>query len=529
MPISIAVEAYAFDSKGGDKTLNHIAKASATHQEGTMKSYRMYIDGRWEDAFSGQTFESTNPYTAKPWCTVPRGADEDANRAVEAAYRALKSGPWSRMSATARGACLRKFADLIASKGKSLAESEVRDNGKLIQEMGGQIAVLPQWYYYFGGLADKIEGHVLPSDRPEMFNYTRNEPIGVVACITPWNSPLILMAYKVAPALAAGCTVVIKPSEFTSASTLELMEFVEEAGFPPGVINVVTGFGPEVGTPLIEHDLVKKVAFTGSEATGLRINQAAAKTFKKVTLELGGKSPQLIFDDCNIDNAVNGVMAGVFAAAGQTCIAGSRVYVQHSIHDAFVEKLVAAASSIRIGDPMNTETQLGPIATFPQYQKVLGYLEMAKQEGQVVLGGGKPCNSDCGDGWFVEPTVVTGATNAARHVREEIFGPVVSVMPFDDEEEAISLGNDTEYGLASGLWTSDFGRMQRVAASIEAGTLWVNSYRQVSYMTPFGGYKRSGLGFENGQDSIREYLRTKSIWISTAKTTPNPFNPFAGR
>lgn len=489
-----------------------------------MKNYQMYIDGRWENAVAGEVFESIDPYTAEPWCTVPRGREADVDRAVQAAYRALTKGPWSTMFATARGACLRRFGDLIASKGHSIAETEVRDNGKLIQEMGGQIAALPQWYYYFGGLADKIEGRVLPSDRPEILNYTRHEPCGVVAAITPWNSPLMLLAFKAAPALAAGCTLVIKPSEYASASTLELMNLAEEAGFPPGVINVVTGFGAEVGQALVDHELVSKVSFTGSDVTGRRIYQAATSDrFKRVTLELGGKSPQLIFSDCRIDNAVSGVVAGVFAAAGQSCIAGSRVFVEQNIYDEFTEKLCQAAQSIRIGNPMDQRTQLGPIATRPQFEKVLGYLELAKQEGKVAFGGGRPTNPECGNGWFVEPTVVRDASNTMRHVREEIFGPVVSLIPFTDEDEAIHMGNDTQYGLAAGLWTSDFGRMQRVTARIQAGTVWVNTYRQVSYMTPLGGYKNSGIGIENGQQAIYEYLKTKSIWINSAEKVSNPF------
>ncbi|MGE3934298.1 MAG: aldehyde dehydrogenase [Rhodospirillaceae bacterium] len=489
----------------------------------SLARYKMFIGGEWTDSASGQTFESENPFTSAPWALIPKGNAEDVDRACKAAHKALTTGDWPKMTATQRGALLRKLADILVTKAKALAEVEVKDNGKLIAEMAAQCAYVPQWYYYYGGLADKVEGAVIPIDKPSTFNFTRHEPVGVVACIVPWNSPLLLATWKLAPALAAGNTVVIKPSEFTSASTLEFMKAFEEAGFPPGVVNVVTGFGADVAA-LVEHPLVAKVAFTGSDATGAKIYAQAAKSLKRVSLELGGKSPNIVFDDANIDNAVKGAISGIFAATGQTCIAGSRLLVQRSIHDRFVEQLVAFAKTARMGDPMSYDTQVGPVTTRPQYQKVLDYIDVAKKEGcAAALGGGKATRPECGDGWFVEPTVFTGVRNSMRIAQEEVFGPVLSVIPFEDEEEAIAIGNDVVYGLAAGVWTQDMRRALVMAEKLQAGTVWINTYRAVSFLSPFGGYKRSGLGRESGQEMIKEYLQTKSVWISTATEVPNPF------
>ncbi len=490
----------------------------------TLQKYKMFIGGKWVAAVGGEYFPSDNPFTGKPWASIPRGGATDVARAVEAAHKALTTGEWPKLTATKRGALLRKLGDLIADHSKALAEIEVRDNGKLYAEMSAQTAYMAQWYYYYGGLADKIEGHVIPSDKPDTFNYTRYEPVGVVACIIPWNSPLLLAAWKLAPALAAGNTVVLKPSEYTSASLLEFMKLIEQAGFPPGVVNVVTGFGPEVGTPLVEHPKVAKVAFTGSDATGQRIYEAAAKGLKRVSMELGGKSPNIVFDDAHIDNAIKGVISGIFAATGQTCIAGSRLLVQQSIHDAFVDKLVAFAKTAKMGDPMSLDTQVGPVTNPPQFEKILKYMDIAKGEGATaVLGGGKAVRPECGDGWFVEPTIYTGVKNSMRIAQEEVFGPVLSVIPFKDEEEAIAIGNDVVFGLAAGVWTQNMRRAFTMADKLQAGTVWVNTYRAVSYLSPFGGYKRSGIGRESGQEMIKEYLQTKSVWISTATEVPNPF------
>ena len=486
--------------------------------------YDTYIDGAWVGAACGKRFESHDPYTGEAWALIPKCGAEDVDRAVEAAYRAYDKGPWAEMTATARGRLMRKLGDLIAENAEHLAEIEVRDNGKLISEMQGQTKYAPEWYYYYGGLADKIEGAVIPSDKANTFNYTLKEPIGVCAMITPWNSPLMLVSWKLAPALAAGCTAVIKPSEFTSASLLEFMKLVDEAGFPPGVINVVTGFGQDVGEPLATHPKVAKVAFTGGGATGARVYEQAARSLKRVTLELGGKSPNIVFDDAKLDDAVNGAISGIFAATGQTCIAGSRLLVQESIHNEFVDRLVATASEARMGDPKSFDTQVGPVTTPPQYEKVLGYIDIAKQEGaECVLGGGPAGAEDGGGKYFVQPTIFTGVDNKMRIAQEEVFGPVLSVLTFKDEDEAVEIANDILYGLAAGIWTQNITRATEMARRLRAGTVWINTYRAVSVTSPFGGYKASGIGRENGQEAIEQYLQTKSVWVSTAESVANPF------
>jgi len=483
----------------------------------------MLIGGAWRDSASGQWFESVNPFTAEPWALVPRGSKNDVDIAAEAAKTAFH-GDWRKLTATARGALLRKLADLIACDAERLARVETTDNGKLFAEMRAQLSYIPQWFHYFGGLADKLEGRVIPIDKPGVFNFTREEPLGVVAAITPWNSPLLLAAWKLAPALAAGNTVVWKPSEFSSVSALEFGELFERAGFPPGVVNIVTGYGNEVGEPLITHPDVAKVAFTGGDRTGEHIYQLAARGIKPVTLELGGKSANIVFEDAHLDSAVNGVVSGIFAATGQTCIAGSRALIQRSIHDTFVERLLALAKTARMGDPQDLTTQVGPITTQPQYQKVLDYIRIAKEEGAVCrLGGEAARRAECKSGWFVEPTIFTGVDPKMRIANEEVFGPVLSIIPFDDEDEAVRIANGTVYGLAAGVWTTSIRRALLMSERLEAGTVWINTYRAVSYMSPFGGYKRSGIGRESGLDAIREYLQTKSVWIDISESSPNPF------
>ena len=490
----------------------------------TLATYQMYIDGQRVEAASRDYFETENPYTGKPWALIPRGTTEDVDRAVRAARQAFTSGDWPKLNASRRGALLRTLGDLVGQRWKSLAETEVRDNGKLYAEMAGQTKYIEPWLHYYGGLADKIEGSVIPLDKPDNFNFTRHEPLGVIAAIVPWNSPLLLAAWKLAPALAAGNTVVIKPSEFTSASVLEFMRLVEDAGFPPGVVNVVTGFGSEVGMPLVEHPLVAKIAFTGSDATGQRIYEAAARGMKRVTMELGGKSPNIVFDDADLDHAVKGAVSGILAATGQTCVAGSRLLVQETIYEPFVEKLVAFARTAKMGNPMSLETQVGPIANRPQLDKILRYIDIARTENaRLVLGGARGSGPECGDGWFVEPTIFTDVNNRMRIAQEEVFGPVLAIIPFKDEEEAVAVGNDVIYGLAAGVWTQNIRRALTMAERLQAGTVWINTYRANSYMSPFGGYKRSGFGREGGQEMIKEYLQTKSVWISTATEVPNPF------
>ncbi len=489
-----------------------------------LKKHRMLIGGQWVEPASGAWFESLNPFTAAPWALIPRGGKDDVDRAVAAAKAAFYDGEWRKLTATARGALLSRLGDLITAEAGKLAEIETTDNGKLIAEMRGQLTYIPQWFHYYGGLADKIEGRVLPIDKPGIFNFTREEPLGVVAAITPWNSPLLLATWKLAPALAAGNTVVWKPSEFSSVSALVFGELFERAGFPPGVVNIVTGFGAEVGEPLITHRDVAKIAFTGGDKTGEHVYQLAARGLKRVTLELGGKSANIVFDDADVEQAVKGVVSGIFAATGQTCIAGSRALIHRPILDKFVEQLLALAKTARMGNPLDMGTQVGPVTTRPQYEKVLDYIRIAKEEGAVCRLGGAPAQRpECGSGWFVEPTIFTGVTPNMRIAQEEVFGPVLSIIPFDTEDEAVRIANGTVYGLAAGVWTSSIRRALIMSERLEAGTVWVNTYRAVSYMSPFGGYKRSGIGRESGIDAIREYLQTKSVWIDIAGNAPNPF------
>ena len=488
-----------------------------------MKTYQHFIDGSFVDPIGGQWMDSIDPYSGEVWARVPRGCEKDADAAVQAANRAMASGPWSSMTPTSRGKLMNKLADLLAQNAASLAEIEVRDNGKLLSEMRGVLNYLPEWWRYFGGLADKVEGSVIPIDRPNLLAMTRKEPVGVVAALTAWNSPLLFVSAKCAPAIAAGCAVVVKPSEYASVSTLAFADLVRQAGFPEGVFNVVTGMGPEVGAALVDHHLVSKVTFTGSDATGARIYAQAARTMKRVSLELGGKSPNIVFEDCDMAQAASGVISGIFAASGQTCIAGSRLLVQNSIREEFTERVRELGASARKGNPMLPDTNIGPVTTPAQFKKVVDYIEIAKAEGARCILGGGPA-PDLPGGQFVEPTIFADVTPGMRIAREEVFGPVLSILGFEDESEAIALANDTIYGLASGVWTEDIGRAIRVSQAIKAGTVWVNTYRAASYMMPFGGMKHSGLGRENGIDAINEFLECKSVWFSYAKSGPaNPF------
>jgi len=484
-----------------------------------LEKFELYIGGVFRQALGGRTFQSIDPSTAAPWASIPDAGEPELTEAVEAAWGALK-GEWARCGGAGRATAMLRLADAVERNIARLAATETRDNGKVRRDAEAQVTMIPKWLRYFAGLADKTEGRVVSDRCDEHFVYTRREPIGVVGAILPWNAPLLLMTYKLAPALAAGCTFIAKPSEFAPASILEFARVVHEAGLPAGVFNAIAGSSRELGAAVAAHPRIARVAFTGSGRTGVAVAKAAADHIGRVTLELGGKSPQLVFADCDIESAVNGVVAGVFAASGQMCHAGSRVFVERSIYETFKKKLTQRASEIRIGNPSDPHTDMGPISTLPQLRRIEELLAAAKSEGAQIIYGGSRHGSE---GYYFQPTVLTNVKPTDQIAREEVFGPVVIVTPFDDEDSAVSMANDTVYGLAAGLWTLDVRRAHRVAERLEAGTIWVNCYRVASPAVPFGGTKQSGVGRENGSEALLEYLDTKSVWIGLSSKTADPF------
>lgn len=485
--------------------------------------YTNHIGGESAAAASGDQFVAVNPTTGEPWGHFARSAQADVDAAVRAAHHAFSSGPWAALSPTRRGRLLMRWGDEIAGNAELIARLESEQNGKLMSELRSQARVAQDWLYYFGGLADKVQGAVVPVERPSVMNYTLREPIGVVGVIVPWNSPTLVIMMAAAPALAAGNTVVIKPSEVASASAIELARMAERAGFPPGVINVVTGLR-EAGEALVDHPLVAKINFTGGEAGGRAVAAGVGRRLASCVLELGGKSPNIVFADANLDAAEAGVLSGIFAAAGQSCVAGSRAYVQRPVYDAFVGRLVGRARAIRIGDPTQAATQMGPIATQAQLEKDESMVRRAVSEGgELLCGGGRPAIAGFPKGFFFEPTIVGVQGQDNFLIQNEVFGPVLTVTPFDTVDEVVALANGTVFGLAAGVWTRDFGRAHVMARRLQAGTVWLNTYRTMTWSSPFGGYKSSGIGRQNGIEAIGQYLQTKSVWCELSEEVQDPF------
>ena len=483
-----------------------------------MRTYDNWIDGAFAAPAHGRRMTTANPFTGEVWATV--ADDSDAVDAAVGAARQAFEGAWSQTPAAERARLMRRLGEILTRDADELAVVETRDNGKIIRETSAQAKSLQGYLDFFAGLADKACGEQIPSPSPNFLVYTERVPVGVVGTIIPWNSPLLLLTWKLAPLLAAGCTAVVKPSELTPVTALLLAERAAEAGLPPGVINVVTG-GPAVGAALTAHPGIDKITFTGGGATARHVARAAATNLVPTVLELGGKSPQVIFDDADPEAAANGLLAGIFAASGQTCVAGSRAYVQRGIADDIISRVTARADELVLGDPSDPATEMGPAASDGQRDGILAMIDQARSEGATIAAGGVV--DPVLGGRFVRPTVITGVTNATTIVREEVFGPVLAVMAFDDEDEAVALANDSDFGLAAGVWTLDVRRAHRMARALHAGTVWVNTYRAVSYMAPFGGFKQSGYGKDNGREALDGYQQTKTVWVELTGATRDPF------
>ncbi|MEX0284606.1 MAG: aldehyde dehydrogenase [Paracoccaceae bacterium] len=478
-----------------------------------MKTYEMLIDGAWVAAADGTVFDSVNPATGEVWAQIPEATAEDVDRAVRAAHHACYDGPWSKMTATERGKCLRRLGDLMVEHSEALGEVETRDTGKMFKETRWQSTYIAEYYHFYAGAADKISGETLPIDKPDMFVFTDREPLGVVAAVVPWNSQMFLSATKIGPALAAGNTIVLKASEMASAPMLEFGKLIAQAGIPDGVVNIVTGHGDPCGQTLTSHPLVARVAFTGGPASARHVIRNTAENFAELSLELGGKSPFIVFEDADIQSAVNGSVAGIFGASGQSCVAGSRLIVHEDVADEFLACMTEIAKGVKIGDPMADETEMGPLCTTAQLEHIEREIARAKDEGATVLCGGQ--RAAAGEMYF-EPTIVDCPSPDLHIVDTELFGPVLSVLRFRTEEEALALANDTVHGLAAGIFTRDSARALRMSRAVRAGIVWVNTYRAISPVAAFGGMKQSGYGREAGFQAVYDYTRPKTVWMNTS-------------
>lgn len=483
-------------------------------ESNTPRKYQLFIDGQWVDAVSGKTFTTPNPATGENLAEVSEADKADIDKAVNAARRAFE-GKWSKMSARDRGRILYKLSKLIEEHSAELAALETADNGKPIKE--STYVDLPQVaenFEYFAGWATKIEGETIPVPG-QMFNYTLREPVGVCGQIIPWNFPLLMAAWKLAPALAAGNTVVLKPAEQTPVTAMELGKLIQEAGFPEGVVNIVPGYGETAGAALAAHPGIDKIAFTGSTEVGKLIARAAAENLTKVSLELGGKAPNIVFADADMDQAVNGAMMGIFFNQGQVCCAGSRLFVEEKVKEEFLGRLKERASRINVGDPMDKSTQMGPQVSEEQLSRIKSYVDIAQKEGATMLAGGESpaLEGAFKKGYFFQPTIFSDVKNQMRVAQEEIFGPVVSVITFQDEDDLIKQANDTIFGLSAGLWTRDITRAHRFAKEIKAGVVWINTFNMFNAASPFGGFKQSGYGREMGKHALEMYTHVKSVWV----------------
>ncbi|KTG11541.1 carnitine dehydratase [Haloprofundus marisrubri] len=488
--------------------------------------YDLFVDGQFVQSHgSEERIDVEYPYDGSVWATVPASTPDDIDRAVSSARDAFESDGWGDLAASERASILHDVADAIDDHAEELAELETKQNGKLIREMSSQMGGLGEWFRYYASHCRTEEGRTIPVENKDgqFFTYVTEEPRGVVGAVTPWNSPLLLTTFKLAPALAAGCTFVHKPSSYTPVSALRFAEILhEEGGLPAGVYNVVTGSGSTAGDALVNHDDVDKVAFTGSTSVGREIGADAGESLIPASLELGGKSPNVVFPSASLDNAINGVIKGIFAATGQTCLAGSRVFVHEDIAEEFVDRFIERAADIELGDPMDPETEMGPVAFRDQWETDMSYIETGVKEGATLQFGGEQPDELPGE-CFLRPTILTDVDNGMTVAQEEIFGPVASVLTFGSEQEVLDLANETQFGLAAGVWTEDMRQAHRFADAVEAGTVWVNEYRTLSYNAPFGGYKDSGLGRENGAEGIEEYRQTKTVWMDLSGNVDDPF------